>query len=68
MLQVLAAILLIVIVLTVLLWRELFNRSQYIYVQSQKIRAAASQEVNYVTLEEVNELPKTGKKIFLFNA
>ncbi len=64
MMQILAVISLIIVVLAVLLWRGQSKWSQYTSAQSQKIRAAVSQEVNYVNLEEVNKLPKPVKRYF----
>ncbi|HDZ88793.1 MAG TPA: hypothetical protein ENH38_09295 [Nitrospirae bacterium] len=64
MMQILAVILLIIVVLAVLLWRGQSRWSQYTSAQSQKVKAAASREANYVNLEEVNELPEPVKRYF----
>ena len=56
--KILAVILFIIVVLAILLWREQSNWSRYTSTQSKKVKAAASKEVNYVNLEEVNDLPE----------
>ena len=64
MMKILAVILLIIVVFAILLWRGQSNWSQYTSTQSQKVNSAASQEISYVNLEEVNELPEPVKKYF----
>lgn len=62
--KILAAILFIIIVLAVLLWRGRSNWSQYISTQQQKVKANASDEISYINLNEVNELPEPVKRYF----
>jgi|GEM_PF-4162968 len=64
MIQILAVILLIIVVFAVLLWQGQSNWSQYTSAQSQKVKVAASQEISYINLEEVNELPEPVKRYF----
>jgi len=62
--KILAVILLIIVVLAILLWQGRSNWSQYISTQQQKVRANASDEINYINLNEVNALPEPVKKYF----
>lgn len=64
MIKILAVVLFIAVVLAILLWIGLSSWAKYTSAQFLNIKTSASQEINYVNLEEVSELPSIVKKYF----